>query len=142
MFVRPHHKQRFRQTCADLTGLPTPGTGTELPRPGEGSPAMPPNPTGPGSSQPEKPGKTQSKISSFLRQRPAGGAGAPSRPPGAPLGHAQSEWGRYLGGCRNGWEWGTGLSSRPLVLTQPPCSRLRVPGLRGGGRRPLPVPLL
>ncbi|XP_058418254.1 regulator of telomere elongation helicase 1 isoform X2 [Diceros bicornis minor] len=100
MFVRPHHKQRFRQTCADLTGLPTPGTGTELPRPGEGSPAMPPNPTGPGSSQPEKPGKTQSKISSFLRQRPAGGAGAPSRPPGAPLGHAQSEWaGSACPGC-------------------------------------------
>uniref|UniRef100_A0A8C0HYX6 Regulator of telomere elongation helicase 1 n=1 Tax=Balaenoptera musculus TaxID=9771 RepID=A0A8C0HYX6_BALMU len=33
MFVRPHHKQRFRQTCA--------GLGTQAPGPWEGSPAAP-----------------------------------------------------------------------------------------------------
>ncbi|XP_067564848.1 regulator of telomere elongation helicase 1 isoform X12 [Pseudorca crassidens] len=33
MFVRPHHKQRFRQTCVDL--------GTQAPGPWEGSPAAP-----------------------------------------------------------------------------------------------------
>ncbi|XP_070444773.1 regulator of telomere elongation helicase 1 isoform X35 [Equus przewalskii] len=97
MFVRPHHKQRFRQTCAALTGPPVPGTDTEPPGPWEGSPAVPPDPThgapGPGPSQLDKPGRTQSKISSFFRQRPVGGAGSPSRPPGAPRGHAQSEWG-------------------------------------------------
>ncbi|XP_015423189.1 PREDICTED: regulator of telomere elongation helicase 1 isoform X5 [Myotis davidii] len=48
MFVRPHHKLRFWQTCADLTGRPTPDTGP---------------------SEPERLGRTQSKISSFLRPR-------------------------------------------------------------------------
>lgn len=43
MFVRPHHKARFRQTCADLTGRPAPGTSTELPGPREGSPTVPPD---------------------------------------------------------------------------------------------------
>ncbi|XP_023482714.1 regulator of telomere elongation helicase 1 isoform X27 [Equus caballus] len=104
MFVRPHHKQRFRQTCAALTGPPVPGTDTEPPGPWEGSPAVPPDPThgapGPGPSQLDKPGRTQSKISSFFRQRPVGGAGSPSRPPGAPRGHAQSEWaGSACPGC-------------------------------------------
>ncbi|KAM9057198.1 regulator of telomere elongation helicase 1 isoform 2-T2 [Megaptera novaeangliae] len=90
MFVRPHHKQRFRQTCA--------GLGAQAPGPWEGSPAAPSDlvcgARGPGPSQPEKPpGKTQSKISSFLTQRPARGAGAPGRAPPAPCGQAQSEWG-------------------------------------------------
>ncbi|XP_059753154.1 regulator of telomere elongation helicase 1 isoform X8 [Balaenoptera ricei] len=98
MFVRPHHKQRFRQTCA--------GLGTQAPGPWEGSPAAPSDlvcgARGPGPSQPEKPpGKTQSKISSFLTQRPARGAGAPGRPPPAPCGQAQSEWvGLACPGCR------------------------------------------
>ncbi|XP_023601308.1 regulator of telomere elongation helicase 1 isoform X3 [Myotis lucifugus] len=48
MFVRPHHKLRFWQMCADLTGQPTPDTGP---------------------SEPERLGRTQSKISSFLRPR-------------------------------------------------------------------------
>ncbi|XP_070275670.1 regulator of telomere elongation helicase 1 isoform X2 [Myotis yumanensis] len=48
MFVRPHHKLRFWQTCADLTGQPTLDTGP---------------------SEPERLGRTQSKISSFLRPR-------------------------------------------------------------------------
>uniref|UniRef100_A0A8C4N9M9 Regulator of telomere elongation helicase 1 n=1 Tax=Equus asinus asinus TaxID=83772 RepID=A0A8C4N9M9_EQUAS len=112
MFVRPHHKQRFRQTCAALTGPPVPGTDTEPPGPWEGSPAVPPDPThgapGPGPSQLDKPGRTQSKISSFFRQRPVGGAGSPSRPPGAPRGHAQSEWGRSRGGLQG--LWGVGAS--------------------------------
>ncbi|XP_032459723.1 regulator of telomere elongation helicase 1 isoform X2 [Phocoena sinus] len=91
MFVRPHHKQRFQQTCVDL--------GTQAPGPWEGSPAAPSDlvcgARGPGPSLPEKPpGKTQSKISSFLMQRPAREAGAPGRPPSAPCGQAQSEWGR------------------------------------------------
>ncbi|XP_022453088.1 regulator of telomere elongation helicase 1 isoform X6 [Delphinapterus leucas] len=98
MFVRPHHKQRFQQTCVDL--------GTQAPGPWEGSPAAPSDlvcgARGPGPSLPEKPpGKTQSKISSFLTQRPARGAGAPGRPPGAPCGQAQSEWvGLVCPGCR------------------------------------------
>ncbi|MBV97698.1 Regulator of telomere elongation helicase 1, partial [Eschrichtius robustus] len=98
MFVRPHHKQRFRQTCA--------GLGTQAPGPWEGSPAAPSDlvcgARGPGPSQPEKPpGKTQSKISSFLTRRPARGAGAPGRPPPAPCGQAQSEWvGLVCPGCR------------------------------------------
>ncbi|XP_061066177.1 regulator of telomere elongation helicase 1 isoform X3 [Eubalaena glacialis] len=99
MFVRPHHKQRFRQTCA--------GLGSQAPGPWEGSPAAPSDlvcgsSRGPGPSQPEKPpGKTQSKISSFLTQRPARGAGAPGRPPRAPCGQAQSEWvGLVCPGCR------------------------------------------
>ncbi|XP_057559905.1 regulator of telomere elongation helicase 1 isoform X2 [Hippopotamus amphibius kiboko] len=103
MFVRPHHKQRFRQTCEDLSGLPTPGRGPQAP--GPGNPAAPcdlaPGVPEPGPSRPEKPGKTQSKISSFLTQRPAGGTGAPSRPPSAPRGQAQSEWvGLACPGCR------------------------------------------
>lgn len=159
MFVRPHHKQRFQQTCVDL--------GTQAPGPWEGSPAAPsdlvcgargpgraaclvllppccpslaqPWQGGqvgsrevpgtlrtrsllfPGPSLPEKPsGKTQSKISSFLTQRPARGAGAPGRPPSAPCGQAQSEWGRSRGrGCRDHWEWGPS-PSRPVALTSAP----------------------
>ncbi|XP_026942521.1 regulator of telomere elongation helicase 1 isoform X4 [Sagmatias obliquidens] len=98
MFVRPHHKQRFRQTCVDL--------GTQAPGPWEGSPAAPSDlvceARGTGPSLPEKPpGKTQSKSFSFLTQRPARAAGAPSRPPSAPCGQAQSEWvGLVCPGCR------------------------------------------
>ncbi|XP_057385950.1 regulator of telomere elongation helicase 1 isoform X4 [Balaenoptera acutorostrata] len=98
MFVRPHHKQRFRRTCA--------GLGTQAPGPWEGSPAAPSDlvcgARGPGPSQPEKPpGKTQSKIFSFLTQRPARGAGAPGPAPPAPCGQAQSEWvGLVCPGCR------------------------------------------
>ncbi|XP_031289267.2 regulator of telomere elongation helicase 1 isoform X1 [Camelus dromedarius] len=105
MFVRPHHKPRFRQMCADLSGLPALGTGTETPGPQDGSPAVPPDlahgAPSPGPSQPERPGKTQSKISSFLRQRPVGDAGAPSQPPSPPHGQPQSEWaGLACPGCR------------------------------------------
>ncbi|KAM5245935.1 regulator of telomere elongation helicase 1 [Ctenodactylus gundi] len=39
MFVRPHHKQRFLQTCTELMGLPA--VGTELPGPQEGTPTPP-----------------------------------------------------------------------------------------------------
>ncbi|XP_016057722.1 PREDICTED: regulator of telomere elongation helicase 1 isoform X2 [Miniopterus natalensis] len=115
MFVRPHHKLRFRQMCADLTGWPTLGAGTEPPGPQEGSSKVPPDlnprspcpgrviclvlllpppchqspnrpwkkwaagmcqeplgltPLCPGPSELERPGRTQSKISPFLRQRP------------------------------------------------------------------------
>uniref|UniRef100_G1RGJ8 Regulator of telomere elongation helicase 1 n=1 Tax=Nomascus leucogenys TaxID=61853 RepID=G1RGJ8_NOMLE len=105
MFVRPHHKQRFSQTCTDLTGRPYPGM--EPPGPQEESLAVPPVLTHgapqPGPSRSEKPGKTQSKISSFLRQRPAGTVGAggedagPSQSPGPPYGPAASEWGEPHG---------------------------------------------
>ncbi|XP_054322558.1 regulator of telomere elongation helicase 1 isoform X2 [Pongo pygmaeus] len=101
MFVRPHHKQRFSQTCTDLTGRPYPGM--ERPGPQEESLVVPPVLTHgapqPGPSRSEKPGKTQSKISSLLRQRPAGTVGAgsedagPSQSPGPPHGPAASEWG-------------------------------------------------
>lgn len=109
MFVRPHHKPQFQQTCADLMGLPTTSKGLELPGPGEESTTGPPELSedtkagegplddslhpavshcGPhtqertggkhmlltlmsvGPSVSKKPEKTQSKISSFLRQRP------------------------------------------------------------------------
>uniref|UniRef100_A0A5F7Z874 Regulator of telomere elongation helicase 1 n=1 Tax=Macaca mulatta TaxID=9544 RepID=A0A5F7Z874_MACMU len=101
MFVRPHHKQRFSQTCTDLTGRPS--LGTEPPGPQEESLAVPPVLTHrapqPGPSRSEKPGKTQSELSTFLRQRPAGTVGAggeaagPSQSPGPPHGPAASEWG-------------------------------------------------
>ncbi|KAM8774836.1 regulator of telomere elongation helicase 1 [Rhynchonycteris naso] len=96
MFVRSHHKQRFRQTCADLTGWPTPGAGTEHPGPGEGSSEVLPD-LASRAPQPdpstERPGRTQSKISSFLRQQPAGGAEDPSQALSAPQGQTQSECG-------------------------------------------------
>nr|XP_054960542.1 regulator of telomere elongation helicase 1 isoform X2 [Pan paniscus] len=105
MFVRPHHKQRFSQTCTDLTGRPYPGL--EPPGPQEERLAVPPVLTHgvpqPGPSRSEKTGKTQSKISSFLRQRPAGTVGAggedagPSQSSGPPHGPAASEWGEPHG---------------------------------------------
>ncbi|XP_042132907.2 regulator of telomere elongation helicase 1 isoform X5 [Peromyscus maniculatus bairdii] len=61
-------------TCADLTGLPTTSKGLELPGPKEESVTVPSElaheDTKPGPSMSNKPEKTQSKISSFLRQRP------------------------------------------------------------------------
>uniref|UniRef100_G1P4B3 Regulator of telomere elongation helicase 1 n=1 Tax=Myotis lucifugus TaxID=59463 RepID=G1P4B3_MYOLU len=73
MFVRPHHKLRFWQMCADLTGQPTPDTGTVPPGPQPwGFTVQPPlrlTPLCPGPSEPERLGRTQSKISSFLRPR-------------------------------------------------------------------------
>nr|XP_012628428.1 regulator of telomere elongation helicase 1 isoform X1 [Microcebus murinus]XP_012628429.1 regulator of telomere elongation helicase 1 isoform X1 [Microcebus murinus]XP_012628430.1 regulator of telomere elongation helicase 1 isoform X1 [Microcebus murinus]XP_012628431.1 regulator of telomere elongation helicase 1 isoform X1 [Microcebus murinus]XP_012628432.1 regulator of telomere elongation helicase 1 isoform X1 [Microcebus murinus] len=103
MFVRPHHKQRFLQTCTDLTSLPSPGTGMELLGPQEEGSTVPPEltqgPPQPGPAQSEKPGKTQSKILSFLRQKPAGGSGLDSAAagPSRPHGHAQSERGEPRG---------------------------------------------
>ncbi|XP_045433235.1 regulator of telomere elongation helicase 1 isoform X1 [Pipistrellus kuhlii] len=73
MFVRPHHKLRFWQMWADLTGRPTPDTGTVPPGLQEGSseafPSLTPRALRPGPSDQERPGRTQSKISSFLRPR-------------------------------------------------------------------------
>nr|XP_054112904.1 regulator of telomere elongation helicase 1 isoform X12 [Callithrix jacchus] len=102
MFVRPHHKQRFLQTCTDLTGWSH--GGMELLGPQEESLATPPvlahGTHQPGPSWPKKAGKTQSKISSFLRQRPAGAveadcsAAGPSQSSRPPHGPAASEWGR------------------------------------------------
>ncbi|XP_037666909.1 regulator of telomere elongation helicase 1 isoform X3 [Choloepus didactylus] len=105
MFVRPHHKQQFWQTCTDLTGLPAPGGGLELRGPLDESPTVPSGPgipanlvqetlvaPRPGPSQPEKPERVQSKVSSFCRQqRPADGVG-PSRVPLPPRGHVEPEW--------------------------------------------------
>ena len=74
MFVRRHHKPQFLQTCADLMGLPTTGKDLELEGPRDESPTVPPELTHedlkPGPSMSKKPEKTQSKISSFFRQRP------------------------------------------------------------------------
>ncbi|XP_033043040.1 regulator of telomere elongation helicase 1 isoform X7 [Trachypithecus francoisi] len=53
MFVRPHHKQRFSQTCTDLTGRPYPGM--EPPGPQEEGLARPAVPTH-GAPQPALPG--------------------------------------------------------------------------------------
>uniref|UniRef100_A0A7N5K3I7 Regulator of telomere elongation helicase 1 n=1 Tax=Ailuropoda melanoleuca TaxID=9646 RepID=A0A7N5K3I7_AILME len=103
MFLRPHHKRRFRQTCTDLMGPAAPSTGTGPPGPQEGSPTVPPDlahgASRPGAPQQEKPGRTQSKISAFLTRRQAGDVGAPSQPPSAPRRHAPSEWGLACPGC-------------------------------------------
>ncbi|XP_014388295.1 PREDICTED: regulator of telomere elongation helicase 1 isoform X3 [Myotis brandtii] len=73
MFVRPHHKLRFWQTCADLTGQPTPDTEPPQPCGARAAEAHQPplrlTPLCPGPSEPERLGRTQSKISSFLRPR-------------------------------------------------------------------------
>nr|XP_020016632.1 regulator of telomere elongation helicase 1 isoform X2 [Castor canadensis] len=103
MFVRPHHKQRFLQTCSDLMGLPATSTGSELPGPQDERPSMPPElaleaPL-PGPSQWEKPGKSQTKISSFLRQRPAGSKRAEGTTTGPPHRHKKPEWGFMCQGC-------------------------------------------
>ncbi|XP_017736746.1 PREDICTED: regulator of telomere elongation helicase 1 isoform X3 [Rhinopithecus bieti] len=121
MFVRPHHKQRFSQTCTDLTGRPYPGM--EPPGPQEeglARPAvLPHGAPQPGPSRSEKPGKTQSKISTFLRQRPAGTVGAggeaagPSQSPGPPHGPAASEWGEPHGRDLAGQQ-AAGAPSGPL----------------------------
>uniref|UniRef100_A0A8C5K3I3 Regulator of telomere elongation helicase 1 n=1 Tax=Jaculus jaculus TaxID=51337 RepID=A0A8C5K3I3_JACJA len=100
MFVRPHHKPRFLQTCADLMGLPNLGGGVGQLCPQEENTAVSPEfvhrDPQPGPSTSEKPGKTQSKISSFFRQRPAKCMGADdtttvSTQPQAP-GHIKPEW--------------------------------------------------
>lgn len=83
MFVRPHHKQRFLQTCADLMGLPA--SGTELLGPQEESPTTPELSSGapqPGPSQLQRPRRIQSKIP-FLRHTPDDHE-EPSLPPGLP----------------------------------------------------------
>ncbi|XP_034495717.1 regulator of telomere elongation helicase 1 isoform X6 [Ailuropoda melanoleuca] len=54
MFLRPHHKRRFRQTCTDLMGPAAPSTGTGPPGPQEGSPTVPPD-LAHGASRPGKP---------------------------------------------------------------------------------------
>ncbi|XP_045385335.1 regulator of telomere elongation helicase 1 isoform X2 [Lemur catta] len=105
LFVRPHHKQRFLQTCTDLTSLPCLGTGPELVGPQEESSPVPPElsqgPPRPGTEQLEKPRKTQSKILSFLRQKPAEGSGLDSAAAGPswPHRHPQSEPGFVCQGC-------------------------------------------
>lgn len=79
MFVRPHHKPRFLRTCADLMGLPTSGWGVELTSQKESTAVTPElvhRDSQPGPSTSEKPEKTQSKISSFFKQRPAKSMGA------------------------------------------------------------------
>ncbi|XP_060027612.1 regulator of telomere elongation helicase 1 isoform X4 [Erinaceus europaeus] len=85
MFVRPHHKQRFWQTCADLTGLPTPGTKQLGPQ--EGCPSTPPDvdlrDPRPGSPLPETSGETQDGAA-FHPEVPAGEAGTPEQVPPAP----------------------------------------------------------
>ncbi|CAD7669125.1 unnamed protein product [Nyctereutes procyonoides] len=105
MFLRPHHKRRFRQTCADLMGPAAPSTEAAPstgpgPGPQEGAPTAPPDLAPPGAPQQEKPGTTQSKISAFFPPRPVGDAGAPRQPPSAPRRHAQPEWaGLACPGC-------------------------------------------
>lgn len=54
MFLRPHHKRRFQQTCTDLMGPAAPSSGTGPPGPQEGSPTVPPD-LAHGASRPGKP---------------------------------------------------------------------------------------
>ncbi|XP_036915982.1 regulator of telomere elongation helicase 1 isoform X2 [Sturnira hondurensis] len=109
MFVRPHHKLRFRQTCTDLAGWPTPNTpntGTQPPGPQDGGSQVPSNrilgATEPGASKPER---SQSKSSS-PGQRLAGGAEGPSQPPSGPHRQIQPAYGRSQEGLQ-----GTGLGA-------------------------------
>lgn len=158
MFVRPHHKQRFRQLCADLTGQPAPGVGTEPLGPREGSPTVPPKPA-PGTLRPGRvprpvtpephvalvgvgsraePGTdsllVQSPHERHQRQPRARCPSTDSRPP-VPLRDTRSPvWPVFQRGGHP--------RSRPVALTAAPCRRPGVPRLQGGGRGPLPVPLL
>ncbi|XP_030874873.1 regulator of telomere elongation helicase 1 isoform X2 [Leptonychotes weddellii] len=104
MFLRPHHKRRFRQTCIDLMGPAAQSAGTGPPGPQEGSPTVPPDlahgASRPGPPQQETPQRAQSKLSAFLARRQAGDGGAPSQPPRAARRHAPSEWGLACPGCR------------------------------------------
>uniref|UniRef100_UPI00374D6A78 regulator of telomere elongation helicase 1 isoform 6 n=1 Tax=Rattus norvegicus TaxID=10116 RepID=UPI00374D6A78 len=105
MFIRRHHKPRFVQTCADLMGLPTIGKGLELPCPRDESTTVPSELTHedmkPGPSTSKKPEKTQSKISSFLRQRPDQSARSDDTimqlPPRLPPEHTTSQWSKQQG---------------------------------------------
>ncbi|XP_058989972.1 regulator of telomere elongation helicase 1 isoform X3 [Mustela lutreola] len=94
MFLRPHHKHRFRQTCADLMGPAAPSTGAGVPGPQEGSPSVPPSlalsASKPGAPQCEKRGTAQSKISAFF---------TPSQPPSTPHRPAPSKCGLACPGC-------------------------------------------
>ncbi|XP_048078191.2 regulator of telomere elongation helicase 1 isoform X9 [Ursus arctos] len=139
MFLRPHHKRRFQQTCTDLMGPAAPSSGTGPPGPQEGSPTVPPDlahgASRPGPLQQEKPGRTQSKISAFLTQRQAGDAGAPSQPPRAPRRHAPSEWGRsHERGRRQCWPWGQ--TSCHVLMAAPLPQAWRA--LAAGQRTPSP----
>ncbi|KAM4842533.1 regulator of telomere elongation helicase 1 [Thomomys bottae] len=119
MFVRPHHKLRFLKTCSDLMGSPDPpatSAGTVGPPPGpptastgsladppdsqHRSPSLPPELTHesakPGTSQQEKPGKMQSKISSFLQQRPARNMEAKGVPTELPHRPTKPEWAPFV----------------------------------------------
>ncbi|XP_045836161.1 regulator of telomere elongation helicase 1 isoform X3 [Meles meles] len=93
MFLRPHHKHRFQQTCAGLMGPAAASTGTGVPGTQEGSPIVPPNVAHgaprPGAPQREN-GTTQSKPSALL---------TPSGSPSAPRGHAPAESGLACPGC-------------------------------------------
>uniref|UniRef100_A0A8I6AMG5 Regulator of telomere elongation helicase 1 n=1 Tax=Rattus norvegicus TaxID=10116 RepID=A0A8I6AMG5_RAT len=107
MFIRRHHKPRFVQTCADLMGLPTIGKGLELPCPRDESTTVPSELTHedmkPGPSTSKKPEKTQSKISSFLRQRPDQSARSDDTimqlPPRLPPEHTTSQWNFVCPAC-------------------------------------------
>uniref|UniRef100_A0A452R089 Regulator of telomere elongation helicase 1 n=1 Tax=Ursus americanus TaxID=9643 RepID=A0A452R089_URSAM len=139
MFLRPHHKRRFQQTCTDLMGPAAPSSGTGPPGPQEGSPTVPPDlahgASRPGPLQQEKPGRTQSKISAFLTRRQAGDAGAPSQPPRAPRRHAPSEWGRsHERGRRQCWLWGR--TSCHVLMAAPLPQAWRA--LAAGQRTPSP----
>lgn len=108
MFLRPHHKRRFRQTCMDLMGPAARSTGTGPPGPQEGSPTVPPdlahgasrpgNPVYPEphsaqqAEQPQPPAPSDSPLclQGPPRKRNPGGPRARCRPslPGGRLGMA------------------------------------------------------
>lgn len=181
MFVRPHHKLRFWQTCADLTGRPTPDTGTVPPGPQEGSsevfPILTPRvtcwcschphpvtpepsqpweaqaaeahqpplrltPLCPGPSEPERLGRTQSKISSFLR---------PRLDPHDPMDRQSELVGLVGAGCQQrkpSLPHVPPANSSTQVLTSPQGHGCRAPPLSGRwavvpgrcGQRPLCLP--
>lgn len=162
MFLRPHHKHRFRQTCADLMGPAAPSTGAGVPGPQEGSPSVPPSLA----LSASKPGKRpqphsarqaepksvwllcpQAPLSARSVGRPRARFPPPSRPaspPAPPTGPPHPSAVGLRRGLRECWLRGRGWggADKPRALTPAPCCRPGLPWLRGGGHGPLPVPLL
>lgn len=180
MFVRPHHKQRFRQTCVDL--------GTQAPGPWEGSPAAPSDlvceargtgraaclPGAPAALLPQPPsalagwasgkcqaplglapscfqaphcqrnppGRPRARASPSLRRGRLGGRGLPASPPVPPAGRHSPSGVGLVGGAAGTIGSGGPAQAGLWRSRQPPCSGLGVSWLQGGGRGPLPVPLL
>ncbi|XP_023560106.1 regulator of telomere elongation helicase 1 isoform X3 [Octodon degus] len=90
MFIRPHHKQCFLKTCADLIGLPASDKEPLGPQESPTRPLELASAAQPGPSQSQRTRKTQSTIFSFLKQIPEEHE-EPSLPPGLPVHGCRAE---------------------------------------------------